>query len=214
MHDEREQLERLKQWIKENALSVLLGLVLGLGGIFGWRLWQDRVTAESAQVSTEIFLLARGLRNENAQRAAAVSARLAAADLKDNLYADMARLLRARTEVEQGSLQTATALLREVSDKGEGSIYAPVAQSMLIRVYIEMSQYDEALALAGNPPPAHEALYAELRGDIHYYQGRLDEARQEYLDALGLAVTAADSAILELKLEGLSIPADDLPESS
>ncbi|MEW8396328.1 MAG: tetratricopeptide repeat protein, partial [Candidatus Thiodiazotropha sp.] len=34
---EEEQVEAIKRWWKENGTSVIAGLVIGLGGIFGWQ---------------------------------------------------------------------------------------------------------------------------------------------------------------------------------
>ena len=49
---DEEQLEALKKWWAENGKAVLVGVVLGLGAIFGWRGWisheQGRSEAASA----------------------------------------------------------------------------------------------------------------------------------------------------------------------
>ena len=39
---EEQQLEALKKWWKENATSLILGLAIGVSGLFGWRYYLDQ----------------------------------------------------------------------------------------------------------------------------------------------------------------------------
>ena len=34
-----EQVERIKKWWADNGSSVIAGLVIGIGGLLGWRYW-------------------------------------------------------------------------------------------------------------------------------------------------------------------------------
>ena len=36
---EEQQVEALKKWLNEYGMSIIIGLVLGLGGLFGYRYW-------------------------------------------------------------------------------------------------------------------------------------------------------------------------------
>ena len=38
---EQEQVEDIKKWWKENGRSVIAGLVIGLGGMVGWKSWDQ-----------------------------------------------------------------------------------------------------------------------------------------------------------------------------
>ena len=49
---DEEQVEALKRWWKENGTSIIAGLVIGLGGVFGWQAWgnyQDRTGKAASQ---------------------------------------------------------------------------------------------------------------------------------------------------------------------
>ena len=39
LEDEREQVEALKKWWRDNGRSVIIGLVIGFGTLIGSRLW-------------------------------------------------------------------------------------------------------------------------------------------------------------------------------
>ena len=49
---EEEQLEALKKWWKENGRSILLGLLLGVLIIAGWRGWQAYQANRAESAST------------------------------------------------------------------------------------------------------------------------------------------------------------------
>ena len=40
--DEHEQSERVRSWIRSNALGLIGGIGLGLGAIAGWQWWQGQ----------------------------------------------------------------------------------------------------------------------------------------------------------------------------
>ena len=69
---EKEQLEQIKSWLKENGLSIVLGIVLGLGGVYGWRGWQahkvDVAEEYSASLaSAELHLEKANYKNDGKQ---------------------------------------------------------------------------------------------------------------------------------------------------
>ena len=44
---EEEQLDAIKQWWKENRVSIIAAVVLTLGGSFGWSQYQDYTSASA-----------------------------------------------------------------------------------------------------------------------------------------------------------------------
>ncbi|HWS76897.1 MAG TPA: hypothetical protein VN205_00815, partial [Thermomonas sp.] len=40
--DEHEQSERVRSWVRNNALGLIGGVGLGLGAIAGWQWWQGQ----------------------------------------------------------------------------------------------------------------------------------------------------------------------------
>ena len=40
--NEHEQSERVRSWIRNNALGLVGGVALGLGAIVGWQWWQGK----------------------------------------------------------------------------------------------------------------------------------------------------------------------------
>ena len=42
--DEEQQVEAIKDWWQANGKAVIIGVVVGIGGIVGWRYYQDTIT--------------------------------------------------------------------------------------------------------------------------------------------------------------------------
>ena len=38
---DEERTEQVKQWVKENGLQIIIGVVFGLSAIWGWDYYQD-----------------------------------------------------------------------------------------------------------------------------------------------------------------------------
>mgnify|MGYP001818474615 CR=1 FL=1 len=98
METEEEQVEKLKAWLKENGLSIVLGIVVGVGGIGGYNYWthlQETTAAEaSAQYSNLMEALQAGNDEQVQQRADTLLA-----DYSSTEYAVLARLALARMHV-------------------------------------------------------------------------------------------------------------------
>mgnify|MGYP000314297604 FL=1 len=45
---DEEQVEKVKAWLKENGMSIVAGVVIALGGIFGLQYWKSYQAAQSA----------------------------------------------------------------------------------------------------------------------------------------------------------------------
>ncbi len=54
---EDEQVEAIKKWLKENISSIIAGIIIGLGGIFGWQLWTNYQTDEAEQALRRAYKL-------------------------------------------------------------------------------------------------------------------------------------------------------------
>ena len=201
-YSEKQQLERMKQWVQENGLSIVLGAALGIVGIYGWTAWTKHQQAISQQISS--LLYQAGNRISDGDIAQAVQ------DLEglvkqydDRLYSDMGRLLLARAYVEQGNLEQAIKPLQTVIDRQ--SILSSVAIQRMARLYIALERYDQALALLDKPlPPSYQPMVLELKGDIAYAQGNLADAAKHYQQAIMQSPEASGDNLLQMKQDELA----------
>ncbi len=205
---EREQIDAIKRWWSENGTAVVVGLTVGLGGLFGWQYWKAR-EATRAEVASIGFqdLVARMLEGESA-RATGIGEKLLT-DHSDSAYAVLAAFALARSSVEAGKLDAARAQLEWIVANAGIPEFVDIARVRLARILLAEGKPDEAASrLEGLDRLKDDAGYHELRGDVLLAQGRRGDARAAYVRALDVATAQrADTALIEMKI-------DDLAEAS
>lgn len=206
-----EQLETLKRWWNDNGTQLLVTVVLVVGGWFGWQQWQgyrEQQVADASAVYVELTELAgksdiEDMSEEDRTRLSELAGLLREKH-EGSQYARYADLMVARLAVAREDYETAETALRRVIDaSGDDVELASIARLRLARV--EMARHDNAKALTLlelEVPQGMRALFAELRGDIHYQNGDLVAARAAYQAALNDLTEASSGArpLLEFKL--------------
>ena len=203
---EREQADQLKYWLRENWVWIVAGVALGLGGIYGYRWWEEHQTARSLDAerrfSTMLDALTRQQRDEAQRVAGEITGEYA-----DTPYADQATLVLARVDVESGDYVQAATRLKQVMDASRDPELALVARLRLARVQLAQGAYDLALAtLDGVKVPELEARAAELRGDVLLARGERAAALEAYRRAQSAAqASAVGDGLVDRELLGLKI---------
>ena len=228
---EREQLQLIKSWLKENWQVLVLGLLLGGGISGGWSGW-NYYQSTSAQRGAEEFaafqeqslqffqVLAQEQNLSDAeQQSYAALQRQADSLIADNagkLYGDMTALLAARAAVEMSDYQRAASYLDGVYSGSNELAISEIARLRLATVYWQQDENDAALDLLQRQPIAPEfaSLFAELSGDIRYSQGQIGEAYAFYQEASRLQNVNQASPLLNLKINKTAParPSSDIPE--
>jgi predicted negative regulator of RcsB-dependent stress response len=201
---EKEQVEKLRQWWKENGPFVIGGLLLGVLALSGWNYWQSWKIERAEAGRTAYETLVAAVDIGDADGAAAQLALLADA-YAGTPYLDQGRLMMARLHVEAGRLDEAAAeLQRVVSDTADPEL-ARIARMRLSRVLLAKGDSDGALAaLPLRDAGVFAARYHELRGDILAARGESAAAREEYELALESAeVGTVDAEAVRLKRDAL-----------
>ncbi len=199
---DEQQAERAREWIRENGLYIAAGVVLGLGGLFGWQQWGDWQTqrAGDASIVWEQMrdAIEGGRYNEVDESLALLEQEYAATP-----YLDQARLALARMYIDRNDAEAAIAQLRMLVAKAGDRQLQKVAELRLVQLLIAEQQYDEALALLGKEDgSALAALRSELRGDAEYARGNFAAASAAYEAALqGDIGNVIDRGFVQMKFD-------------
>ena len=201
---EEEQVEAIKKWWKENGKSIVAGIVIGLTTIFGWRAW-DNHTAMQAEAASKLYEEMVTASRNNDRDNIRVYANRIITDYKSSTYGVFATLMLAKLAAEANDLKTAETHLRWVLDNNSQPELEHIARLRLANVLIAEGKLDQADKLLNvSKPGKFAARYDELRGDIFVKQGKTEEARQAYQQALINTVATEDAqSILQMKLEDL-----------
>ena len=206
LDSDKEQLDELKVWWKENGRVAIAGLVLGLGGVFGWTTWQNYTTQQAENASRLYEETVNWAAAKNFQRVNELSEQLLREYPKSG-YAPLTALIRAQSAVSQDNADEARGYLRWVMDNAQNTHLKAVANLRLARLTAEKREHDAALALL-NTTPAGElsVLYDELRGDIHVAAGQTEDALRHYSSALDSErVSPASRSRIEMKRADLGL---------
>ena len=205
-YDKYEQSELVRKWLRENGLSIVVGIAIGLVGIFGWQQWnnhQARNEAEAAQLYKQ------------AQIATASGKPEIAAQLTDQLMADHAKSPyavfavsdRAKQQVQDKQLDKAETSLAWAESHADAPALKSLTQLRIAQVELARGNGAAALATLDRMPATdYQGLAQELRGDVLVKLGRSDDARKAYQAALtALGEDAPQRGALQMKLDDLAV---------
>lgn len=209
---EKEQIENFRAWWADYGNVIIIGVVLGIAGLFGLNYYStSKANAEIA--ASELYdELAGYVADGKVDEAERVSGELDAGH-PDSYYAMQAKLAMARGYMDSNRDEDAANVLRPLVNAGGDAPFAGVARLRLAKILQYQEKYDEVLALLeGQEDTGFTARYAEARGDAHFGLGQFDEARAEYLVALADNGQTVDMTFLQLKLLDLPVPEPEVAD--
>jgi predicted negative regulator of RcsB-dependent stress response len=204
--NEEEQVQALKDWVKENGRAVIAGLVIGVALIGGYRYWNNWQKTQSEQASLLYVQVMTAVVSNDQKQAATVGQQMIE-NYSGTPYAALSAMLLAGLATQQQDYPAAVARLQWVLDNSSDEGFQHVARLRLARVLVAEGKLDEALALLNKPEVAGFAsLNFELRGDVLAQQNKAEAAATAYRKALAdLKMDAQRRKLLEMKLNSLVV---------
>jgi len=207
---EKEQLEAIKKWWKDNGSSIITGLLLGISILLGGKAWFSYQETQALSASNIYAQMMAAANNNEAEMVRKQASELIT-NYTASAYAPLASLLLAKLAVQENELAAAQAQLQWALDHAASTEVKHTARMRLLRVMIEQQQYESAAQLlsAVTDPGAYRYLYSELEGDLAMAQNKPEQAAGAYKQALDqMPAQAANQAFLTAKYENVSGAAD------
>lgn len=200
---EDQQVEAVKKWLKENGVSLLLGLGIGVGALLGWREYLAYQTDHSAEASDLYQAVQTQVAQNRFDDKHISKADVIRSEYADTPYAALASMAQAKYEYETGNIESALMHLRWASENSTEPDVQHVANLRLARILIAQKNYADAESiLLANHPAAFTAGYEELKGDMYAAKGEVAQARVAYDKAINASEGNA-SRWLRLKRQDL-----------
>lgn len=201
-YDEHEQGELVQQWLRQNGLSIVVGIAIGLVGIFGWQQWNKHKAGhltDAANLYQQVQSAVASGKNDSANTYTEQLVK----DFADTTYAVFAVSDRAQRQVQAKELDKAIESLNWAESHVTDPNLKALTQLRIARVLLAQGKASDALAeLDRLPPKSYEGVALELRGDALVKLGRPDDARKAYV--------AAKAALGENALPSVQMKIDDL----
>ena len=199
-NSEEEQVQAIKKWWKENAVSLIAGIVIGAVILSGYKYWTENQKSQS-QIASVIY---SGILSSSEDKTK--NTELLKSDFSSTPYAALATLLLAKDNVNADEMDKAIIQLKWVVDNADSEGIQHVAKQRLARVYLSNNNIDAAEKLiAGIKSVGFETGYNEIRGDINLAKKLPVQAKENYRLALSsLAQSDQRYAIIKMKLDDLT----------
>jgi len=197
---EEEQVQAIKQWWKENSVSLIAGIVIGAVVLAGYKYWTESKQNQAQQASV-IYSQVLSLTNDKTK-----NTEILKADYSGTPYAALAALLLAKDNVNANETEKAISQLKWVVDNNNDEGIQHLAQQRLARVYLSQNNIESAEALIkGIKASAFASGYNEIRGDINLAKKLPVQAKENYRLALS-ALAQGDQRydIIKMKLDDLT----------
>lgn len=201
---EEEQVAAIKRWWKENGISTITGIVVGIIIIGGWNFWQSYSLDKASQASALYEQLLDSISNKKNDSAEKITERITE-QYGSTAYATYAALLLAKTKVQQGDLESAKTILEKQMKVADSAELRNVARIRLIKLLLATDENEKGLQIIAevdqSSAQGFSASYDELTGDLYLALGRLGEARTAYQTALR---AGSNSPLLQFKLDDIT----------
>ncbi|MBD8873739.1 tetratricopeptide repeat protein [Rhodanobacter sp. DHB23] len=205
-YDDYEQSERVQKWLRENGLSIAVGIAIGLVGIFGLQQWRKHQANNEAAAATLYQQADVALASGKPEAATAFTDELMK-DYAKSPYALFAVSDRAKQQVQDKQFDKAIVSLQWAVAHAGSPVLKSLVQLRIARVQLAKGDGQAALAtLETMPAGDYAGMNQELRGDALVKLGRADDARKAYQAAMAaLGEDAPQHAVLQMKIDDLAV---------
>ena len=201
---EEQQVDAIKQWWKDNGNTLVIGAVVGLAGLWGWRFYNDSVIEgqEKASQAYNDMLVQFEAQGSDAQLD---NLQLFITENSDSNYAVLASLLLAKEAVAKQDFDLAKTQLTQLQSQNSYAPLNPLINLRLARVEVELGQFDDALStLAMITEEGFVAKAEQVKGNVYLKQGDANNARVAFQSAIDASNGRIDP-ILQLQFDDLAL---------
>ena len=202
---EEQQVEAIKRFWKQNGVSIIAGVVIGLAGLYGFRFYQEQQVATIHGQSSQYAALVDKIAAEGTDKSAwLIEAQTFIETNPSSSYAVLTALLAAKEAVQAKDFGVAEKQLAWAIANTKTPEIIAVATLRLARVQTEQANYEAALStLNATLPKSFIAQQQELKGDVLLKSGDEVKAKAAYQAALA-AAEDGKSPLLQVKLNELA----------
>ncbi len=202
---EQEQIELLKNWVKQYSLVIIAGVLIAVASISGWRYWQQRQTKilnHASAVYDEMLTM----RTQNDASSTLVQAKKLFSHYPQTTYGQMAAFMLARDSIIKKDYPEAEKHLSWVVDHSKIKAMRQIARLRLARVLLAQQKPQDAInKLQKVEDKNFTGLIEEVRGDAYLAMHETAKAREAYKLALSSLPNAeVVRPLLQMKYDNLA----------
>ena len=195
---DEEQVDRLKKLWKDYGITVVLALVIGIGGTVAWDYFKA-YRSDQAQAASNLYtsyLEASGLGEPTASFIEELES-----NYGKSAYFAFTLLRQAKEEVDAANFEAAHESLSRAFDVAKGTPIGDLVAIRKAKVEFELGDYETVLLTLQEVETAGYRWQAlMLKGDVHFQNDELDAARDAYQSAKDLLPVGFESNAVDMRL--------------
>ena len=195
-----EEEEKFLSWFKDNAKSMLVGLVVGIVLIFSYKYYSNYENEVSLNLSYE-YQQAIGKYKDGNKEYLMNKANEFSEKYPSHIYTNLINLYSAKILVDMREIDKAFDKLNFIILNTSSDHIKNIAQIRKVRLMISENQLDDALSLINKIDSKRKNyILVELLGDVYYKKGKIQLAKDTYNHVLKFGLTPNKLKTIENKL--------------
>ncbi len=201
---EQEQVDALKHWWKENGKWVIGAVVIVLLVFSGMQFWKNHQAQQAGEAAKLFSEVMKQTQSNDPKRVNDAVAALVD-KFGSSAYAARAQLVAVQANLQVKDIARAKTQLQWAIEHSTETSLQDTARLKLASILLDEKKFDEALSnLNAAHPDAFTGLYADLKGDVLSAQGKTEDAKVAYKQALDkIEPKSMYRNLIQLKLDGL-----------
>ena len=197
---EEQQVEAIKRFWKENGVAIIIGAVLGLSALWGWRYYSESQIIAKEAASLEYQAVVESLQNDTGlERATAF-----ASEYADSGYAPLMGLILAQQSIDNNDFDQALGHLNATVSHGDEAVNN-LAYLRIARIQLAQNNAIQALDTAAKiVGEAFTTQVQTIKGDAYSLQADFAKARLAYSAAVD---ADENNRTAKMKLDNLAVAA-------
>lgn len=201
LSNDNEQVDALRRFFADNGKALVVGVVLGVGALVGWRYWSSHQDGNAKETSASYQQLTTAL---DAKQAKTVDAASKFASENSNTYGALASLDLAKHFVDEKQLDKAAAQLQSGLKATDDANLQAVLNLRLARIQLQQKKADDALkTLDTVKGDGWVAIIADIRGEALLSKGDMQGARDAWSKGIASDATPALKEMMQMKMNNL-----------
>ena len=200
-YDDFEQEQIVKDWIKNNWFTMALGLVIGLGGVFGMNFYKSSQQEKRYKIANQYKSFTSVMELSEFDEAKTLLSDLE----KENgtsFYTIEAHLLLAKEYIAKNELEKAAAELNSVISAKPDQLITEFVKLRLARVQNALAKHDEALSLTKSITiESFKSIAKEIEGDALVAKGEYEKAVTAFEESIANGEGYSSKKNIEMKIE-------------
>ncbi len=200
-YDDFEQEKIVKDWIKNNWLTIVAGLVIGLGGVFGINYWKAQQQQKRFEMAEKYESFSEVMELSEFDEAQSLLKELETST-GNSFYTYEAHLRLAKEFVNKNELEKAASELKRVIIANPDELLTEFTKLRLARVYNAMGKHDEALTTVNSVKiESYLSIAKEIQGDAYFAKGESEKAITAFKDSVEKGTGYSGKKNIEMKIE-------------